>query len=370
MKKWYVFSISLLFSFPVYPGKSLREICSQDKTKFLKKALLPKEISEDGDNQPLPGIALVINDKEMDSLDGLDEILSDENINRAVPEGIQILSFAGNQIRSLSPFERINKELLDKIVSLDLAGNQISNISYLSNLKNLKALYVNGNKLEDISNISEHKSLIALDISENPIRTLDPIRNLTNLQDVGLQKVPVKDFTPLDGSKDSLRMIRLHFIVPPEDIPNLGSFPYLDDKVKFGLWKTKELLDSRKSEAQIRKANEIYERQNSQAKANLVRSLTVIQAHNNSVASSSTYSFLLKKTEEEATCFCCKKINSEFKNFYSLPCGHTFHANCLLSKNREIRDNFSGKFKCSACSRNFSYRITESKIWINPNHEE
>ena len=121
-----------------------------------------------------------------DNLDGTQIKLSDIS-SLSQLKNLEVLELRDNGISELSPL--VN---LIKLEKLDLRENQIEDIAPLSELINLKELNLRDNKINDLSALSYLRNLHYLNIHSNGnINSLEPIGDLTGLQTLILRNVPV-----------------------------------------------------------------------------------------------------------------------------------------------------------------------------------
>ena len=76
---------------------------------------------------------------------------------------------------------------------LSIGRNDISDISSLTALTQLKALYLNDNAVSDLSPLAKLTELRTLVLQNNQISDVSPLKGLVNLQELRLQGNPIKD---------------------------------------------------------------------------------------------------------------------------------------------------------------------------------
>lgn len=104
---------------------------------------------------------------------------------------------------------------IDKVTSLNLSGKNITDLSGLSNFKNLKKLNVGKNSIGDISKISALTNLEELVINDNNIKGLKGIGKLTKLTVLNLNGNPVSDMSEISQLTNLKRLYmtncKLHY---------------------------------------------------------------------------------------------------------------------------------------------------------------
>jgi len=76
-----------------------------------------------------------------------------------------------------------------KIIELDLGNNSdLTNISWVGNFPNLKALIANHNAINNIVWLENLINLAYLSLGNNQIKDVEPLRNLSNLMRINLDK--------------------------------------------------------------------------------------------------------------------------------------------------------------------------------------
>ena len=107
---------------------------------------------------------------------------------------LKTLLIDDNKITDISPLKN-----LIKLVYLVLMDNPIEDISVVANLKNLAVLYFDSAPFEDISALAELTNLQRLWLSKCDIMDISPVQNLTNLQLLYLKHNYITDLSPLEG---------------------------------------------------------------------------------------------------------------------------------------------------------------------------
>ncbi len=104
------------------------------------------------------------------------------------------LYLGGNQIFDISALNN-----LKNLTYLDLGGNQILDISVLSHLTNLTELYLGGNQISDISVLSHLTNLKVLYLYNNQVSDISALGCLTKLTSLNLYNNRVSDISALSN---------------------------------------------------------------------------------------------------------------------------------------------------------------------------
>jgi len=108
-------------------------------------------------------------------------------LTAAVSARQDVLDLSGKGITDEKLAEMIkNGEIPDTVTKLDLSNNEITDLSSLSELKNLEWLNLADNKITDLTPLSGLKFLGFLDLRNNNISDLTPLFGLKNLWGVEL----------------------------------------------------------------------------------------------------------------------------------------------------------------------------------------
>lgn len=91
---------------------------------------------------------------------------------------------------------------LKNLEKLYLSNNLIKDISPLSDLTNLKELYLFDNYISDITSLRKLTNLETLYLTRNPVVDISPLGNLINLKYLSLEDTPVNDFSVLSKLVD------------------------------------------------------------------------------------------------------------------------------------------------------------------------
>jgi len=85
-----------------------------------------------------------------------------------------------------------------ELTELDVGGKGISDISPLSELPQLKSLFLADNQITDLSPLADHTQLLSLTLDGNEqLRDLDPLTKMENLRLLYLDRNHVADLSPL-----------------------------------------------------------------------------------------------------------------------------------------------------------------------------
>ena len=151
------------------------------------------------------------NRRGIDSLVGLEHLTA-----------LQRLELEYNRITDLTPLSQLkNLELLN----LSLRFNQIADLTPLSQLKNLNWLFLNSNQIVDLTPLNQLKNLNSLGLDRNQIADLTPLGQLTNLYSLRLDVNQIVDLTPLNQLKNlrtlSLDRNQIADLTPLSQLKNL-----------------------------------------------------------------------------------------------------------------------------------------------------
>jgi len=92
-----------------------------------------------------------------------------------------------------------NEDVL-QLTELDVGGKDISDISPLSELRQLKSLFLAENQITDLSPLAGHTQLLSLTLDGNEqLRDLAPLTKMENLRLLYLDRNHVVDLSPLAG---------------------------------------------------------------------------------------------------------------------------------------------------------------------------
>ena len=87
-----------------------------------------------------------------------------------------------------------------QLTELDVGGKEISDISPLSELPQLKSLFLTDNQITDLSPLAGHTQLLSLTLDGNEqLRDLAPLTKMENLRLLYLDRNHVADLSPLAG---------------------------------------------------------------------------------------------------------------------------------------------------------------------------
>ncbi len=114
---------------------------------------------------------------------------------------LEAIYLPDNEISDISPLSR-----LTDLRTLVLDSNQISDISPLSGLTNLRFLSVGSNQISDISPLSKLNNLIDLGLSDNNISDIRPLSELNILQTLALANNKISNISALRGLTNLLHL--------------------------------------------------------------------------------------------------------------------------------------------------------------------
>lgn len=107
---------------------------------------------------------------------------------------LKVLYLWSTPISNIGPLES-----LTQLVEINAAGCQISDITPLGNLTKLKSLWIPNNQIKDITPLKHLTQLTILNLSSNDIVDVSPLVNLTNLEKLWVQRNKIVDHNPLDA---------------------------------------------------------------------------------------------------------------------------------------------------------------------------
>ena len=113
-------------------------------------------------------------------------------------EGLGYLSFDDDDFRAL---DRLPEEIgdCDALRELNLDNTRVSDVTALSGLTELTALYLNGTGVTDLAPLSRLTELTQLWLRGTGVTDLAPLAGMTGLMGLWLMGKGVTDFTPLSG---------------------------------------------------------------------------------------------------------------------------------------------------------------------------
>ena len=139
--------------------------------------------------QPLSGLTNLKLDLRSSNISDISALSALKNLNA--------LYLSNNNISDISALLE-----LTNLTELWLQSNNISDISALSGLTNLKWLYLSRNNISDISALSALKNLNALYLSNNNISDISALSGLTNLHTLRLHNNNISDISALSTLKN------------------------------------------------------------------------------------------------------------------------------------------------------------------------
>jgi hypothetical protein len=118
---------------------------------------------------------------------------------------LQALYAQDTEVRDLTPLARHTN-----LKILFLYSTPVTDFSPLAELKNLQSLMLFETQISDLTPLAGLKNLKALNISSTKVSDLTPLAGLSNLQYLSLAKTPISDLTPLAGLAN-LKELNLSF---------------------------------------------------------------------------------------------------------------------------------------------------------------
>ena len=151
-----------------------------------------------------------------------------DNVSTPV-SNLQALS----ELKNLRKLYLVNSEISDisalagltSLEHLVLDYNQISDLSPLEGLTSLYELSLWRNQVSDVSPLAGLTSLHYLHLSENQISDISPLARLTSLRTISMSDNAIRDISPLAGFKELDRLImdnnQITSVAPLKDLKNL-----------------------------------------------------------------------------------------------------------------------------------------------------
>ncbi|MCL1903096.1 MAG: leucine-rich repeat protein [Oscillospiraceae bacterium] len=133
-----------------------------------------------GKYKPINDTFVDLREKRLSDISNLSE--------RYNAEDVQELILSSNKITDISPLSEFRN-----LKRLYLNKNQIVDISPLAKLKNLEQLFLSNNKISDISSLNDFDKLERLDLNDNEITDISPLSQLTCLQILKLKGNTIND---------------------------------------------------------------------------------------------------------------------------------------------------------------------------------
>ncbi len=119
---------------------------------------------------------------------------------------------------------------LTNLKELWLRNNAITDFTPLSQLTNLETLRLRGNSMRDISALAGLTNLTSLSVSGNPIEDVTPLSELTELQHLWVQEIPISDISFVENLTN-LRSLWLR----NNAISDISSLTKLTNLIRLGL---------------------------------------------------------------------------------------------------------------------------------------
>jgi Leucine-rich repeat (LRR) protein len=147
---------------------------------------------------------LDLSGKQIESIEGLQYAANLEELTLSYNEEIEDISplsdlvnlkklyIATNRITDLQPLES-----LTNLEALDISRNQISNIEVLSKLRSLNYLMAEDNNISDVSPLSQLVDLTFLGLGGNEIADISPLGTLTQMRSLYLRDNQIKDISSI-----------------------------------------------------------------------------------------------------------------------------------------------------------------------------
>jgi Leucine-rich repeat (LRR) protein len=151
------------------------------------------------DIQSLEGLQYAVNLKEL-------SLRSNNYIKDLGPlsnlHNLKKLFIGGNQIKDLTPLQETD------LTHLDISDNPLQNINILSAFTNLTYLEAAGNQITDLNPLSNLTQLTSLFLDGNQISDISPLSSLVNLSLLGLSDNQISDISTI-ANMPELRILYL-----------------------------------------------------------------------------------------------------------------------------------------------------------------
>jgi Leucine-rich repeat (LRR) protein len=109
----------------------------------------------------------------------------------------------------------------EKVLFVNLNDTQLSDLSPLSELKNLELLYLDDTQVSDLSPLAELKNIGTLDLSGTKVSNLSPLAELENLNVLFLMNTQLSDLSPLAKLKNLETLMGFGRLVSEEQVEEL-----------------------------------------------------------------------------------------------------------------------------------------------------
>ncbi|CAG9332012.1 unnamed protein product [Blepharisma stoltei] len=176
---------------------------------------LTKEVVDKGFEDRREGSAIVIQSKQISSLEGLSNLISN-------PKQLVHLDLSFNMIRTIPP----HLELFPSLLYLDLSTNLLTTIEGLDNLSALQVLRLSRNRITKIENLEGNRNLNALDLSMNQISRIERISHLRSMK---LLYLYGNQISAIEGLEGMLYLKELR--IEQNQIPDINHLALIDTQI-------------------------------------------------------------------------------------------------------------------------------------------
>lgn len=297
---------------------------------------------------------LKLDNQNIDSLEGLEQILADERI-----VGIDLTD---NNIKDLDYLNDIDPDLLNKLEYLKLTNNQISDVEPLTKCANLQFLCLKKNKILDIAPLRECRNLKNLNLSGNILDKIDGVCSLPNLEFLDISYNRISDLRMI---KNLEKLKNLDFegnsilYLPNfDELPNLSGHQKTFYRVIFDTIKNKlSFLQA------VKEREDALERSNLADRSNVRPLLKELDKKGyfgqvfRDTSSNPSEKFKLEKKHWRNFCVSCRE-KIEDKSLYNLPCGHSAHADCIF------KTRINNKIYCPLCKKEYIFEAKSDGIYL------
>ncbi len=120
----------------------------------------------------------------------------DEHMIRTDATAFSTLHLSGSKVHGTKEISSVIRRC-KKLKALDFGHNAVDDISWLTELPELRVLIIAINRVTDITPLARLKKLEYLEMFNNYITDISPLKGLTHLMDLNMGFNKIEDFSPL-----------------------------------------------------------------------------------------------------------------------------------------------------------------------------